>query len=333
MCDRLIPGDWHEADDVRALGTAVRVVTLENEFVDAPALASVVADGTPVRPGPAAVAIIQDKADQKERLRASGIPVPRFAVADTARDVETLAADLGWPVVVKARRLGYDGRGNALCRGPEDVPDALARLDRGEGVLVEELVPFEAELAVMVARSALAEVVYPVAETVQKDHVCHEVRVPAPIAQALQDEARSIASCAAAAAQGLGMTGVEMFLVPGGEILVNELAPRPHNSGHYTIEACETSQFENHLRGVLGLPLGSAELRAPGAAMINLLGATSAPSAPDVSGALAVPGAHVHLYDKADVRPGRKMGHVTALGKSPGAALVTARRAAATVRL
>lgn len=332
VCHRLVEGDWHDADDVAALGAASGVVTLENEFVDASALAAVEEAGTLVRPSPGTVGVIQDKADQKERLRGAGIPVPRFAIAKSEAEVEALGRDLGWPLMIKARRLGYDGRGNALAGSMVDVPDALERLDRGEGVLVEEHVPFSAELAAMVARSSREELVYPVVETVQKDHVCHEVTTPVALPAGLEQEARRIALESARAAESIGVMGVEMFLVED-RIVVNELAPRPHNSGHYSIEACETSQFENHLRGVLDLPLGPADLRAGGAAMVNLLGSHSAPSDPKIDEAMAVPGAHVHLYDKADVRPGRKMGHVTALGTSAADALATARHAAGLVRL
>jgi 5-(carboxyamino)imidazole ribonucleotide synthase len=199
-------------------------------------------------------------------------------------------------------------------------------------VLAEALVGFERELAVMVARApGGAEAAYPVVESVQANHVCHEVVAPAPVAADAAGRAGEIARAAAAAARGLGVTGVEMFLLPGGDVLVNELAPRPHNSGHYTIEAAETSQFENHLRGVLDLPLGEVGLRAPAAAMVNLLGSRTGPAEPDAAGALTVPGAHLHLYDKAQVRPGRKMGHVTALGDSAEDALARARRAAEAV--
>jgi 5-(carboxyamino)imidazole ribonucleotide synthase len=236
--------------------------------------------------------------------------------------------------MLKARRLGYDGYGNATCADEDEARRAFARLDAGDGVLAEGLVAFERELAVMVARAPSgAEAVYPVVETVQANHVCHEVVAPAPIGADAAARAGEVARAAAAAAEGLGVTGVEMFLVPGGEVLVNELAPRPHNSGHYTIEACETSQFENHLRGVLDLPLGEVTMRAPAAAMVNLLGSSAGPADPDVAGALAVPGAHLHLYDKAEVRPGRKMGHVSALGTSAEDALARARQAARAVGL
>ncbi len=333
MAAALVEGDWHDAEDVAALGRAARVLTLENEFVDADALAAVEAAGTPVRPLPSALATVQDKALQKRLLADAGLPVPRFLVAESADDLPAAGRDLGWPLMLKARKLGYDGRGNATCRTPDEAAEAFARLDAGEGVLVEEMIGFERELAVMVARSTGEErVVYPVVETVQRDHVCHEVRAPAVIDEAIAHTAADIAAGAVDAAEGLGVTGVELFLVDD-RVVINELAPRPHNSGHYTIEACETSQFENHLRGILGLPLGSAEMRVPAAVMINLLGSRTAPARPRIGPALAVRGAHLHLYDKTEVRPGRKMGHVTCLGQDLSIAHSRAERAAQEVGL
>jgi 5-(carboxyamino)imidazole ribonucleotide synthase len=334
MAAGLVEGDWRDADAVRRLGEACGVVTLENEFVDAAALAAVQAAGTLVRPDAGALGTVQDKALQKTLLREVGLPTAPFIVAEGPDDLAAAGRDLGWPLMLKARRLGYDGYGNAACADEAEAREAFARLDLGDGVLVEGLVAFERELAVMVARSpGGGEAAYPVVETVQANHVCHEVVVPAPIAPGATARAADVARAAAAAARGLGVTGVEMFLAPGGEVLVNELAPRPHNSGHYTIEAAETSQFENHLRGVLDLPLGEVGMRAPAAAMVNLLGTRAGPAAPAVAPALAVPGAHLHLYDKAEVRPGRKMGHVTALGETAADALARARRAAAAVGL
>jgi 5-(carboxyamino)imidazole ribonucleotide synthase len=311
----------------------VGVITLENEFVDAAALAAAEAAGTPVRPAPRTLAVVQDKALQKRMLADAGLPLPRFVVVERAEELAALGRDLGWPIVLKARRLGYDGYGNATCGGEEEAAAALARLDGGDGVLAEQFVPFERELAVMVARAPSSDPrAYPVVETVQRHHVCHEVLAPAPVPDTVAGRAADIALSAAAAAESVGVMGVELFLLEDGAVLVNELAPRPHNSGHYTIEACETSQFENHLRGVLDLPLGSTELRAP-AAMVNLLGERSGPAEPLVERALAVEGAHVHLYGKRDVRVRRKMGHVTALGRTAEEALQRARAAAGEVRL
>ncbi len=334
MAAGLIEGDWKNPADIARLGAACRVVTLENEFVDAAALAAVEAAGTPVRPGAAALAIVQDKALQKQLLLDAHIPVARFAIAESAGNLAAIGRDFGWPCLLKSRTLGYDGYGNATCRTIDEATDAFERLDRGEGVLVEEFVTFKRELAVMVARRMGGEVIpYPVAETRQADHVCHEVIVPAPIDPNAAEHAEEIAIEAAHAAQAVGVMGVELFSLEDGTILVNELAPRPHNSGHYSIEACQTSQFENHLRGVLDLPLGGTLLRQPAAAMVNLLGTHDGPATPQIAGALAVPGAHLHLYGKTEVRVRRKMGHITTLSTTLEHALLRARQAASEVAL
>ncbi len=330
----VIEGDWHDADAVARLGAECGVLTLENEFVEASALARVEVAGTPVRPTSAAVAVVQDKALQKQMLHAEGIPLPPFAVAERPADLEALGRDLGWPLMLKSRKLGYDGYGNATCQTLDDATGAFARLDRGEGVLVEGFVTFTRELAVMVARRPGGDAVpYPVAETRQRDHVCHEVLVPAPIDPSDAGRAEEIAVHAAAIARAIGVMGVELFLLPDGSILVNELAPRPHNSGHYTIEACETSQFENHLRGVLDLPLGRVEMRTQRAVMVNLLGTRTGPAHGAITAAAAVPGAHLHVYGKTEVRVGRKMGHVTTLGSTLEDSLQRARQAAVQVGL
>ncbi len=334
MAAGLIEGDWKDPEAIARLGAACRVVTLENEFVDAAALAAVEAAGTPVRPGAASLAIVQDKALQKELLRSKHLPVPRFALAERVSDIAAIGRDFGWPLLLKTRTLGYDGYGNATCATPDEAADAFARLDRGQGVLVEEFVEFKRELAVMIARRHGGEVMpYPVAETRQADHVCHEVLVPAPIDPHAAEEAEEIAIAAAHTAHAIGVMGVELFELPGGEIMINELAPRPHNSGHYSIEACQTSQFENHLRGVLDLPLGGTLLRQPAAVMVNLLGTRDGIAEPHIADALSVPGAHLHLYGKREVRVRRKMGHITTLSTTLEHAMMRARQAATEVAL
>lgn len=334
MAAGLIDGDWRDAEAIGRLGAACRVVTLENEFVDSAALADVQEAGTPVRPDPAALSEVQDKALQKELLRAAGLPTAAFLVVEHPRELAAAGRDLGWPLMMKSRRLGYDGYGNATCADEDAAREAMGRLGGDDGVLVEALVAFQCELAAMVARAPSgAEACYPVVQTIQRNHVCHEVIAPAPVPAETRARAREVSVACARAARGLGVTGVEMFLSPTGEVLVNELAPRPHNSGHYTIEACETSQFENHLRGVLDLPLGDVRMRSPAAVMVNLLGSSTGPARPSTAAALAIEGAHLHLYDKAEVRPGRKMGHVTALAGDPEGARAIARRAATAVAL
>ncbi len=333
---REITGAWTDEQTLAAFAQDVLAVTLENEFVEVSALEWLAARGIPVFPTARTLATVQDKLLQKQHMRVVGIPVPNFAEVTRPEDIISAGEQWGWPLVLKARRNGYDGYGNATLRGPDDVTDACTRLGWPErALLVEAWAPFTRELAVMVARGREgACVVYPVVETVQRNHICHIVRAPAVGDAAMLARAAEIAQQAVATIDGIGVFGVELFELADGSILYNEIAPRPHNSGHYTIEGCVTSQFENHLRAVLGLPLGSAAMVAPAAVMVNLLGARTGPARADgLADALAIPGAHVHNYGKLVSRIGRKMGHVTALGATVAEAEATARAAADALEL
>jgi 5-(carboxyamino)imidazole ribonucleotide synthase len=323
---------WDDAAALEQLASLAVVVTLENEFVDAGVLARLERLGCRVLPGPACVGVVQDKLKQKRALASAGLAVPAFVAVDTPEGTRAAGEELGWPIMLKARRDGYDGRGNALVRGPEEADEACARLGWPERTLfAEAVIDFDRELAAIVVRGQDGSVVqYPVVETRQdaRLHVCREVLAPACIPPVVADEAGALARAAVEAVDGVGTFGVELFLARGGDVLVNELAPRPHNSGHYSMEACHTSQFANHVRAVLGLPLGEATQRAP-AAMVNLLGTGGGSLAlEDLAEALRVPDTAVHLYGKHENRPGRKLGHVTALGESVDEALGRARLAA-----
>jgi len=336
LTQREVVGDWADPTALARFAEQCDLVTLENEFVDAAILAELERRGLPVLPGAATVATVQDKLLQKRALRAAGLAVPEFRPAANPGEVLAAAGELGWPLLLKARRNGYDGYGNATLRDPDDLAPAWDRLCRGGSpLMVEAFVPFERELAVMVARGRDGAIrSYPLVETVQENHICHLVRAPAPADAGLAAAAVALAQAAVVAVGGVGIFGVELFQHCDGRVLLNELAPRPHNSGHYTIEACTTSQFENHLRAILGWPLGPTELRAPAAVMANLLGRTSGPVGADaLRAAAAVPGAHLHLYGKRESRPGRKMGHVTTLGTTVAEAEAAARRAAELVAL
>ncbi len=333
---REVVGTWTDTAALAAFAEGALAVTLENEFVEVAALEHLASLGVPVYPGARTLATVQDKLAQKRFMRDAGVPVPEFAEVAEREDVLRAADTWGWPLVLKARRNGYDGYGNATLRGPEEIEPAFARLGWPERqLLVEAWVPFVRELAVMVARGRDgACAVYPVVETVQRNHICHVVRAPASGDPAMLARAAEIARRAVEAIDGVGVFGVELFETRDGRALYNEIAPRPHNSGHYTIEGCETSQFENALRAVLGLPLGSTRMGAPAAVMVNLLGTQDGPARTEgLSAALAVPGAHVHIYGKLASRPGRKMGHVTALGATLEEAEVRARQAAEALRL
>lgn len=324
-----IVGKWDDSEVLDKLTRSCDVITLENEFVDSAVLQRLEASGVPVYPSALTLRLVQDKALQKQVLGGAGLPVPAFTTVETAEDVTAFAARHDWPLILKARRNGYDGKGNRKLDGPADIEAGFAEL--GAGLMVEAFVPFERELAVMVARRPGGEVaLYPLVETVQQNHICHTVTAPAHVPPAVSRRALEIAQGAIEAIQGVGVFGVELFLTSEGEVLINELAPRPHNSGHYTIEACPSSQFDNLLRAILDLPLGATELIAP-AAMVNLLGKNRRKGGPDgLVEAMGVPGASLHLYAKAEARPGRKMGHVTALAPGGTAleALARARQAA-----
>lgn len=335
VVDQIIVGNWDDPDTLLQLAQQVDVVTLENEFVDAAALSAIEAAGYRVFPSARSIALTQDKLKQKQALVASGLPVPEFRAVASRDQIEVTAGELGFPLVLKKRRNGYDGKGNYTLRNLADVPKGWEVLsgDNNE-LLIEAFVPFVKELAVIVTRGRDQEsVVYPVVESIQQNHVCHAVIVPAEIPGELAARAHDLALRAVSAVGGVGSFGVEMFLTVEGKIIINELAPRVHNTGHYTIEACVCSQFENHVRAVLGWPLGPTQLLAPAAAMVNLLGTTQGPGYPcGVNDALAVPGAHLHLYGKTKSEIGRKMGHVTALGVNRGSALAAAQRAAGALR-
>ncbi|MGO1316893.1 MAG: 5-(carboxyamino)imidazole ribonucleotide synthase [Cellulomonadaceae bacterium] len=320
------------------------VLTFEHEHVPGRLLTELTAAGTPVRPGSHALSAAQDKIVMRERLTALGVPCPRWAAlptdpADGATALaEFLAADPGQAgqaeAVLKTSRGGYDGKGVRIVTDAAQAADWLAQAaDGGPALLVEEKVPFVRELAVVAARRPSGEVrAYPVVESVQVNGVCSEVIAPAPgLDETLAQEAQGIAL---RIAEGLGVTGVlavEMFEVAGG-VLVNELAMRPHNSGHWTIDGAVTSQFEQHLRAVLDLPLGDTAPRAPWTVMANVLGSTLdelTDALPAVLG--ADPGVRVNLYGKG-IRPGRKLGHVNVSGEDLEQVRRRARAAAATLR-
>jgi 5-(carboxyamino)imidazole ribonucleotide synthase len=321
----------HDVSGLENIARMSNLLTLENEFVNAPLLEHIESMGVPIYPTSRTISLVQDKLFQKQSLEANGIDVPAFIEVSSQNDILEAGERFGWPLILKARRNGYDGRGNELINGPKEIPNSWTKLE-GEtrGLMVERFVRFKKELAVMVARSPNGEAVtYPVVETVQKNHICHIVKAPANVTVAISERAGMMARRAIEAVHGVGIFGLEMFLLDDDRILINEMAPRPHNSGHYTIEACITSQFENHLRAILGLPLGAASMILPAAVMVNLLAARSGVS--NISGvekALRIPGVNLHIYGKKLTRPNRKMGHITALGASVEEALEKAIKAA-----
>jgi 5-(carboxyamino)imidazole ribonucleotide synthase len=301
--------------DISAFATECDVITFDHEHVPGVILADLESAGVLVRPGSAALRYTQDKLAMRDRLSALGVPCPRYASIASAADVAEFA-DGSWPVVLKAVSGGYDGRGVWVCESQAEAEDVVAH---GVALLAEEFVPFRRELAALVARSPSGQgAAYPIVQTVQLDGICREVIAPAPgLDPDTAVEAEALALRIAAELGVTGLLAVELFEARDGRLLVNELAMRPHNSGHWTIEGARTSQFEQHLRAVLDLPLGSCAPAAPSGqftVMANLLGGTD----PDVFDRYlhvmaADPAVKVHFYGK-EVRLGRKIGHVTIVG-------------------
>jgi 5-(carboxyamino)imidazole ribonucleotide synthase len=327
-------GDVDDLATLRAFADGCDVVTFDHEQVPTAHLGALEAEGHLVRPGPSALEHAQDKLLMREHLSADGAPIPRWAPVSSAGDLEDFASRVGWPYVLKTARGGYDGKG---VRVVASVDEALPWLDaatvRGVRVIAEEKVEFTRELAALVARSPSGQAVaYPVVQTLQVDGVCREVVSPAP---GLLDSHAVAAQRAALDIAGrlgvVGLLAVEMFDTPDG-VLVNELAMRPHNSGHWTIDGAVTSQFENHLRAILDWPLGTSSATAPYSVMVNVLGSDLT----DLHGAFRHvmardPGLKVHVYGK-EVQPGRKVGHVTVTGSDLDGLLERGRHAAAFLR-
>ena len=331
VAEKHIIANYFEADALRQLVEQSDVTTYDLENIDSDVLAALSEEGHRILPDPKLLAIIQDKLLQKQAFEEHGIPSASF-IAMPEPSQEAFAA-FGYPLVQKAKRGGYDGRGVAVLENEKDWPTHLP-----VSGLVERYVEHEKELAVLVARSHSGEIkLYPAVEMVflPGANVLDMLLAPARITKKQTEDAQQVAAKAVEALEGVGVFGVELFLTPSGEILVNEISPRTHNSGHYTIEACVTDQFEQHLRAILGLPLGDTTQLIP-AALLNLLGEPGHTGTPMVEGleeALAIPGVSVHLYGKAKTSPYRKMGHVTVVDTNLSAAQEKANRVKSLLRI
>jgi 5-(carboxyamino)imidazole ribonucleotide synthase len=322
-------GDYRSIEDLRGFAAGCDVITFDHEHVPGEHLAALERDGAAVRPGSAALRFTQDKLAMRERLTGLGIACPRFAPVRTLAEVEAFAGGT-WPLVLKAVSGGYDGRGVWVCESAAEARDVLSH---GIDLMAEEYVAFDRELAVVAARSPHRQgAVYPVVETIQRDGICREVIAPAPgLHPGRRAAAQELALLIARQLEVTGLLAVELFETKD-RLLVNELAMRPHNTGHWTIEGARTSQFEQHLRAVLDLPLGSPAMTAPAAVMVNVLGGDDADVYDRYIHVMAAdPAVKVHMYGKP-VRPGRKIGHVTATGEDPAELGDRARRAASYLR-
>jgi 5-(carboxyamino)imidazole ribonucleotide synthase len=312
-------------DDERALSDlseSCAAITTEFENVPAAALQTLTRSSL-VRPPVEAVATSQDRIAEKSFLQSHGIPTAKFRAVRDLRELKTAVTALRLPALLKTSRFGYDGKGQALVKSEEDAVRAFQRFG-GVPCVLEERLALECELSVVLARGVDGDVApFPVAENQHRDGILETSVVPARVPEAMAREARELATGLAEEMEYVGVLGVELFVANGSRLLVNEMAPRPHNSGHYTLDACSTDQFEQQLRALCGLPLARPWLLSP-VAMINLLGDLWADGEPRWEEALSRPGVRLHLYGKAEARPGRKMGHLNCLATDSDRALATA---------
>jgi 5-(carboxyamino)imidazole ribonucleotide synthase len=311
----VVLGAATDTDAIRRLAERVDVITFDHELVDLDALESLEAEGVVLRPSAQALRFAVDKAFQRRAFRHNNLPVPRFLVVRSSRD-ERLPAfldEIGNAPVVKAARGGYDGRGVAFAKNREDSLALIDELARSGDVVVEERLELRSEVAQLVARTATGDVTfYPVVTTVQRDGMCAEVRYPSELDEVTRAEAQRLSAAVASLVRGVGIMAIEYFVTAEG-VVINEVALRPHNSGHWSIEGATTSQFAQHLRCVSGLPLGPIKETSPYAVMVNVVGALAPGS---LEAARQVADVFVHDYGKSWC-PGRKLGHVTALGDEP----------------
>ncbi|CAH9080331.1 unnamed protein product [Cuscuta europaea] len=320
-----VVGSYDDSSTVEEFGKRCDVLTIEIEHVDADTIEKLEHQGVECEPKASTIRIIQDKYLQKVHFSKYAIPLPNFMQIDNFESAKRAGDLFGYPLMVKSRRLAYDGRGNAVANSEEDLSSAVNALGGyGRGLYIEKRVPFVKELSVIVARGRDKSILpYPVVETKHRDNICHIVKSPANVSWKVTNLANDVACKVVSSLEGAGVFAVELFLTDDDQILLNEVAPRPHNSGHHTIEACFTSQFEQHLRAVVGLPLGDPSMKTSAAIMYNILGEDEgepglALAHQLIGRALGIPGASIHWYDKPEMRKQRKMGHITFVGPSMG---------------
>lgn len=317
VSDHQIVANYKDVRSIKKLAKMVDVLTFEIELANDKTLLELVKLGKAVHPHPDTLSIIRDKLLQKQYLKHNNIPTAESIEIQKESDVYGVAEKLGFPFLLKARTDAYDGRGNHLIKKKADIVKGLEKLG-GRKLYAERYVPFIKELAVMVARTPAGEIkTYPVVETIHKNNICDTVMVPAKVPAKASSNAKALAGKVMKNFKGAGVFGIEMFLLKDNSVLVNEIAPRVHNSGHYTTESCITSQFEQHIRAVSGLPLGSTDLVVKASVMKNILGEREGSGFPEgLEKALSIPGVSVHIYGKKDSRLDRKMGHITVVGNS-----------------
>lgn len=330
IADEQIVADFKDENAIMRLAAKCDVLTYEIELANSAALKELETKSYPVRPAPTTLHIIQNKYRQKSFLNEHKIAVPDFELVRSEDHLYELCKKFGLPMMLKASENSYDGRGNFLITSKSKVHEAFTYFPEDE-LMVEEFVPFTKEISIMVARNPSGQVAsFPIAENIHKNSILDTSIVPARIGRKVELKAKKMAENIMKVLQGAGIFGIEMFVTKKGDVLVNEIAPRPHNSGHYTNEACSVSQFEQHLRAVLDLPLSKPELLCP-AVMVNILGnersSGGSYSMKGLTRSLSVPGVKLYVYGKKTSKTGRKLGHITATGKTVNEALMRAAKA------
>lgn len=329
IADEQIVADFKDEAAIMRLAEKSDVLTYEIELANSTALKQLEENNYPVRPAPETLRIIQNKHRQKSFLKANRIAVPDFELVKSEEHLHELCRKFGFPAVLKATEDSYDGRGNYVIRTKSDIPKAYGYF-AGREMMLEKFVPFVKEVSIMVARNPSGQIEsFPVVENIHKNSILDITVAPAALSAKVAKKAKDLAKRTMQVLHGAGIFGIEMFVTKKGDVLINEIAPRVHNSGHYANEACSVSQFEQHLRAVLDLPLAKPELLSP-AAMINILGPENFEGAYSVTGIdqmMRVPGAQLYIYGKKVSKPRRKLGHITATGRTAREALARAKKA------
>ncbi|CCU79745.1 Phosphoribosylaminoimidazole carboxylase ATPase subunit [Halanaerobium saccharolyticum subsp. saccharolyticum DSM 6643] len=319
IADQHLVADFDDKNAIKKLAQKSDLITYEFEHIDVEVLKELEAEDYKIYPTGRSLEIIQNKYHQKNVLKQDQIAVPDFKKVSNPNDIKEAADDFGYPLMLKSCTGGYDGKGNALIDNKSEVESAFQELGSGKTpLMVERYIPFKKEISIIAARGLNGKMkVYPVGENEHQNNILYETKVPAEISEELKKEAEELAREVLKVFEGIGIFCVEMFVTEEDELLVNEIAPRPHNSGHYTIEGCVTSQYEQHVRAITGLPLGDSSLVRP-SVMRNILGSGKEGKAQIIGlePALAIEGVKVHIYQKTIARPGRKMGHLTVTADS-----------------
>lgn len=335
VAEEQIVADFKDEAAIMGLAEKCDVLTYEIELANSTALKQLEERNYPVRPAPETLRIIQNKYRQKSFLKKNGISVADFELVKSEEHLQQLCKKFGLPAMLKATEDSYDGRGNYVIKSKADIGKAYAYFADRE-MMLEKFVPFAKEVSIMVARNPSGQIEsFPVVENVHKDSILDTTVAPAKVSAKVEHRAIKLAKRTIEVLHGAGIFGIEMFVTKKAEVMVNEIAPRVHNSGHYTNEACSVSQFEQHLRAVLDLPLARPELLSP-AAMINILGPEGLEGPHAITGLkemMSVPGAALYIYGKKVSKPGRKMGHITATGKTAAKALARAKKARKAIKL